>query len=41
MKLRNKLKLVDEKSVLEKNINAVWTTAKAEMDRKDKRIGAQ
>ena len=31
-------KLVDEKSVLEKNINAVWTTAKAEMDRKDKRI---
>jgi predicted nucleic acid-binding Zn-ribbon protein len=31
-------KLVEEKSVLEKNLSAVWTTAKAEMDRKDKRI---
>ena len=31
-------KLVDDKNVLEKNLNAVWMTAKAEMDRKDKRI---
>ena len=31
-------KLTDEKNVLQKNLLAVWNTAKAEMERKDKRI---
>tara|TARA_A100001035_G_C27546186_1_gene391934 strand:+ start:212 stop:529 length:318 start_codon:yes stop_codon:yes gene_type:complete len=31
-------KLADEKDVMEKNLHAVWMTAKAEMDRKDKLI---
>ena len=31
-------KLTDEKDVMEKNLHAVWMTAKAEMDRKDKLI---